>query len=127
MSASTPTSDDSLKVVHSRRYLGLLVFAAILGVPISAAAYWFLWALNHGRHWFFETLPAGLGFTTAPASAASNRRRIAYRHGGGLPARARRPFAGGRVPGGRSARFCSAHRSWARFSCWKPERSSRGR
>jgi H+/Cl- antiporter ClcA len=67
MSASTPTSDDSLKVVHSRRYLGLLVFAAILGVPISAAAYWFLWALNHGRHWLFETLPTALGFAAAPA------------------------------------------------------------
>jgi H+/Cl- antiporter ClcA len=53
--------------MHSRQYLGLLVLAAILGVPISAAAYWFLWALNHGRHWLFETLPAALGFAAAPA------------------------------------------------------------
>jgi H+/Cl- antiporter ClcA len=67
MSGNTATPDDPLAVVRSRRYLGLLVLAAILGVPISAAAYWFLWAIHHGRHWLFETLPAALGFTTAPA------------------------------------------------------------
>jgi H+/Cl- antiporter ClcA len=67
MSGNTATPDDPLAVVRSRRYLGLLVLAAILGVPISAAAYWFLWAINHGRHWLFEALPAALGFTTVPA------------------------------------------------------------
>jgi H+/Cl- antiporter ClcA len=67
MSGDTSTPEDPLAVVRSRRYLGLLVLAAILGVPISAAAYWFLWAIHHGRHWLFETLPAALGFTTAPA------------------------------------------------------------
>lgn len=30
-------------------------------MPISAAAYWFLWALHHGRRWMFETLPSALG------------------------------------------------------------------
>jgi H+/Cl- antiporter ClcA len=67
MSANTPMPDDPLSVVRSRRYLGLLILAAILGVPISAAAYWFLWAINHGRHWLFETLPTALGFATVPA------------------------------------------------------------
>jgi H+/Cl- antiporter ClcA len=64
MNASTP--DDSLAMVHTRRYLELLVFEAILGVPISAAAYWFLWAINHGHQWLFETLPTACGFATAP-------------------------------------------------------------
>src|SRR5262245_17794125 len=66
MSVNASTPDDSLAVVHSRQYLGLLVFAAFLGVPISAAAYLFLWAINHGRQWLFETLPTALGFPTAP-------------------------------------------------------------
>jgi H+/Cl- antiporter ClcA len=67
MSGDTATPDDPLAVVSSRRYLALLILAAILGVPISGAAYWFLWAINHGRHWLFETMPATLGFATAPA------------------------------------------------------------
>jgi H+/Cl- antiporter ClcA len=67
MADNTTTPDDPLALVRSRRYLGLLVLAAILGVPISAAAYWFLWAINHGRHWLFETLPVALGFATPPA------------------------------------------------------------
>jgi H+/Cl- antiporter ClcA len=66
MSVNASTPDDSLAVVHSRGYLGLLVFAAFLGAPISAAAYLFLWAINHGRQWMFETLPTALGFATAP-------------------------------------------------------------
>src|SRR6516164_1898053 len=67
MSGNPSTPDDPLAVMRSRRYLGLLVLAAILGVPISAAAYWFLWAINHGRHGLFEALPAALGLTPAPA------------------------------------------------------------
>jgi len=53
--------------MRSRQYLGVLVLAAVLGVPISAAAYWFLWAINHGRHLLFETLPTALGLTSVPA------------------------------------------------------------
>jgi hypothetical protein len=33
------TQADPLAVLRSRSYLGLLVFAAIIGVPVSAAAY----------------------------------------------------------------------------------------
>jgi H+/Cl- antiporter ClcA len=53
--------------MRSRQYLRLLVLAAVLGVPVSAAAYWFLWAINHGRHLLFETLPAALGYASVPA------------------------------------------------------------
>ena len=59
--------DDPSAVMRSRRYLCVLVLAAVLGVPISAAAYWFLWAINHGRHLLFETLPTALGLTSVPA------------------------------------------------------------
>ena len=59
-------SDGPSAVMLSRQYLRVLLLAAVLGVPISAAAYGFLWAINHGRYLLFETLPAALGFTSAP-------------------------------------------------------------
>jgi hypothetical protein len=67
MSVKVSMPDEPMAVLRSRQYLGLLVLAAILGVPISAAAYFFLWAVNHGHQWLFETLPSTLGFDTAPA------------------------------------------------------------
>jgi hypothetical protein len=66
MSVNASMPDDPMAVLRSRRYLSLLVMAAILGVPISAAAYYFLWAVNHGRRWLFEVLPTALGFETVP-------------------------------------------------------------
>jgi len=66
MSVNASMPEDPLAVLHSRRYLGLLVIAAILGVPISVAAYFFLWAVNHGHEWLFEMLPNALGFETVP-------------------------------------------------------------
>jgi H+/Cl- antiporter ClcA len=59
--------DDPSAVMRSRQYLGVLALATGLGVPISAAAYWFLWAINHGRQLLFGTLPTALGFTSVPA------------------------------------------------------------
>ncbi|HMF19884.1 MAG TPA: chloride channel protein, partial [Gemmataceae bacterium] len=67
MIPTASTNDDPLAVIRSRRYLGLLLFTAILGVPISAAAYWFLWAVHHGERFISEVLPTLLGFETAPA------------------------------------------------------------
>src|SRR6516225_2205559 len=67
MSVGTSMPDDPSAVMRSRQYLRVLVLAAVLGVPISAAAYWFLWAINHGRHLLFETLPTALEFTQVPA------------------------------------------------------------
>jgi H+/Cl- antiporter ClcA len=58
--------DDPLPVLRSRGYVGLLVIAALLGIPISAAAYFFLWAVNQGHEWLFEALPTALGFETVP-------------------------------------------------------------
>jgi H+/Cl- antiporter ClcA len=67
MAVNASMPDDPLAVLHSRRYLGLLFIAAVLGVPISAAAYYFLWAINQGHLWLFETLPTALGFDTVPS------------------------------------------------------------
>ena len=52
---------DPLAVLRSRGYLGLLVLAAILGVPISAAAYFFLQLVAHLQRWVFTGLPQAIG------------------------------------------------------------------
>ena len=48
-------------------YVRLLVVAAILGVPVSAAAYGFLALVSYLQKELFTHLPHGLGFTTVPA------------------------------------------------------------
>ncbi len=53
-------------VIRSRRYLVLLVLAAAIGVPISAAAYFFLYVVNKLQHLVFTRLPSGLGFHGTP-------------------------------------------------------------
>jgi H+/Cl- antiporter ClcA len=52
--------------MRSRAYLRLLVLAVVLGVPIAAAAYWFLKLTDLVQHWAFESAPQALGFATAP-------------------------------------------------------------
>jgi len=60
------TADDPYAMLRTRRYVVLLVFAAILGVPIAAGAYYFLWLITHVEEWVFNDLPDGLGFDGAP-------------------------------------------------------------
>jgi H+/Cl- antiporter ClcA len=57
---------DPLAVLRSRRYVRLLVLAAVLGVPISAAAYGFLALVAELQEWVFTDLPEALGFDAAP-------------------------------------------------------------
>ncbi len=45
----------------------LLVFGAIIGVPVAAAAYFFLEGVNKLQHYLFGTLPGDLGFASQPA------------------------------------------------------------
>jgi H+/Cl- antiporter ClcA len=61
-----PPSPDPVSVLRSRRYVGLLVLAAILGVPISAAAYGFLALVAGLQEWLFSDLPKALGLGGAP-------------------------------------------------------------
>jgi chloride channel protein, CIC family len=63
--ALSPT--DPIALLRSRRYLVLLVIAAVLGVPISAVAYFFLQLVAHIQGWVFKDLPSGLGFDQVPA------------------------------------------------------------
>jgi hypothetical protein len=44
-------------VIRSKAYIGALVFAAILGIPISAIAYGFLALVAAIQHYLFTDLP----------------------------------------------------------------------
>src|SRR6476646_11710413 len=57
---------DPRALLRSRAYLRLLVVAAILGVPVSAAAYGFLALVSYLQEEIFTHLPHGLGFATEP-------------------------------------------------------------
>ena len=62
-----PPSPDPAAALRSRSYVGLLVLAAILGVPISAAAYGFLALVTSLQEWLFTDLPEALGLGGAPS------------------------------------------------------------
>ena len=62
-----PGPPDPMAMLRSRAYVMLLVVAAILGVPISAAAYFFLALVSYLQKELFTHLPHGLGYSTAPA------------------------------------------------------------
>jgi H+/Cl- antiporter ClcA len=57
---------DPLALLRSRSYVALLVLAAIIGVPVSAAAYFFLALVSKLQGWIFTDLPRGLGFHGEP-------------------------------------------------------------
>jgi H+/Cl- antiporter ClcA len=60
------TPPDPRALLRSRGYLGLLVLAAALGVPVSAAAYGFLQLVGYLQGEVFTHLPSGLGFHGPP-------------------------------------------------------------
>ena len=60
------TPPDPLALLRSRSYLVLLVLAAIVGVPVSAAAYFFLALVSKLQGWVFTSLPKELGFHAEP-------------------------------------------------------------
>ena len=66
---TTPTATkpaDPLALLRTRRYLALLVLAAILGVPIAAIAYGFLKLVAVLEQAVYIQLPSGLGFHGEP-------------------------------------------------------------
>ena len=60
------TPPDPQALLRSKSYLRLLLLAALLGVPISAAAYGFLALVNYVQPQLFTHLPNGLGFNGEP-------------------------------------------------------------
>ncbi|HET6873259.1 MAG TPA: chloride channel protein [Acidimicrobiales bacterium] len=66
-SPSPPASPpDPAELLRSRSYLVALVFGALLGVPVSGIAYFFLKAINDAQTLVFTTLPRDIGFAGAP-------------------------------------------------------------
>ena len=57
---------DPLALLRTRRYVALLVLAAVLGVPIAAIAYGFLKLVAVLQNAVFTELPSGLGFHGEP-------------------------------------------------------------
>ena len=57
---------DPQALLRSKSYLRLLILAAVLGAPISAAAYGFLALVAYLQPEIFTHLPNGLGFHGAP-------------------------------------------------------------
>jgi H+/Cl- antiporter ClcA len=60
------TPPDPQALLRSRAYVALLVLAAIVGVPISAAAWGFLALVSKLQGWIFTSLPKALGFHGEP-------------------------------------------------------------
>ncbi|MFF3838211.1 chloride channel protein [Streptomyces sp. NPDC001930] len=48
-------------------YLKVLVFSAVIGIPVSLVAFWFLVGLHELEHLLWADLPHGLGWDTPPA------------------------------------------------------------
>jgi len=63
-----PGALDPAALLRSPDYIKLLVLAAILGAPISAAAYWFLYLVEDLQKWTYNAsyLPKWLGFSSVP-------------------------------------------------------------
>jgi H+/Cl- antiporter ClcA len=59
-------SPDPVAIMRSREYQRLLVFAAILGVPISTAAYFFIRGTVNLQTYVYQKLPGHLGFDKTP-------------------------------------------------------------
>jgi H+/Cl- antiporter ClcA len=59
--------DDAMSRLRSPAYLRLLLIAAVLGIPVSAVAYYFLQLVNGLQRWLYAELPGQLGFAEMPA------------------------------------------------------------
>ena len=61
------TGPDPAALLRDRRYVLFLVLGAVVGVPVSTFAYFFLKAIAAGDQFFLTDLPVHLGFRSAPA------------------------------------------------------------
>ncbi len=64
--ASDATAKGLRDTLMSRGYLSLLLVSALVGVPVSLAAFGFVSLEHELQHWVWETLPDALGMDRAP-------------------------------------------------------------
>ena len=60
------TPADPFAVLRTKKYVALLVLAAVLGVVISFLVYWYLKLITGMQTWVYTDLPKGLGFHGEP-------------------------------------------------------------
>ncbi len=65
--AAPSPAPDPLAVLRSKPYIGALVLAAVLGIPISAVAYGFLALVSKIQQYVFTDLPTSMTGGPAPA------------------------------------------------------------
>ena len=63
--AATPPADP-LELLRERSYIVLLVFGALIGVPVAVVAALFMQLVGNTQTWLFSSLPDALGFDTVP-------------------------------------------------------------
>jgi H+/Cl- antiporter ClcA len=62
-----PSSPNPAELLKSRDYVAMLVLAALVGVPVSTVAYFYLKEVNAAQTYVFTTLPEDLGWSKEPA------------------------------------------------------------
>lgn len=84
---------DPMTLLRSRAYLVLLAMAALIGVPVSAAAFGFLALVGEVQPLIYTDLPKSLGFDGTPWWWPLPLLAVGAAHGtdGSVPAGARRP------------------------------------
>ena len=55
------------ELLRSRSYVMLVLFGAIIGVPVAAVSYFFLKLIAEAQQYLFDTLPGDLGFDSQPS------------------------------------------------------------
>src|SRR5439155_25773500 len=60
--ADAPASADPASTLRSRRFLAVLVLAALVGVIASLVAWGFLELIFYMQRWFFTDIPKDLGY-----------------------------------------------------------------
>lgn len=61
-----PVADQLRDILRAPGYLKTLVFSALIGVPVSLAAFWFLVGLHELQHVLWADLPQALDWNTPP-------------------------------------------------------------
>ncbi|MFG2990892.1 chloride channel protein [Streptomyces sp. NPDC048257] len=61
-----PEADVLRQALRSAGYLKLLCFSALIGIPVSLAAFWFLVALHQSEHALWTDVPEALGWDIPP-------------------------------------------------------------
>jgi len=65
--AGAPSAIDPVAIIRSKPYIGALVLAAIVGIPVSAIAYGFLALVAAIQRFLFSELPNQIFASPAPA------------------------------------------------------------